>query len=154
MQSTSIITSHTTDGVALGKEEKLPEEILDIIEQHHGDTIVAYFYHKAKEENKDIEISIDEFRYKGRKPQTKEAAIVMLADSSEAAVRSMKDINKEKIEDMVRKVVKGKVKDGQLDECDITLKEIEVIINSFVKVLTGIYHDRIEYPKTEEKSEA
>jgi len=154
MQSTAIITSHTTDGVSLGKEEKLPKEILDIIEQHHGDTFVAYFYHKAKELNEDINISKDEFRYKGKKPQSKEAAIVMLADSAEAAVRSMKDIDKEKIEDMVRKVVQGKLKDGQLDECDITLKEIEVIINSFVKVLTGIYHDRIEYPKTEEKSEA
>ena len=77
----------------------------------------------------------------------------MLADSSEAAVRSMKDLSKEKIEDMVRRVVDGKLKDGQLDECDITLKEIEVIINSFVKVLTGIYHERIEYPITEEKAE-
>ncbi|NLK43291.1 MAG: HDIG domain-containing protein [Tissierellia bacterium] len=154
MQSTEIITSHTTDGISLGKDEKLPKEILDIIEQHHGDTLVAYFYHKARELNKDIDISADEFRYRGRKPQTKEAAIVMLADSSEAAVRSIKDINKEKIEDMVRKVVKGKLNDGQLDECDITLKEIEIVIDSFVKVLTGIYHDRIEYPKSEEKSEA
>lgn len=153
MQSTAIITSHTSDGLALGKEEKLPKEILDIIEQHHGNTLVAYFYHKAKELNKDIDISQDEFRYKGRKPQSKEAAIVMLADSSEAAVRSMKDLSKEKIEEMVRRVVDGKLKDGQLDECDITLKEIEVIINSFVKVLTGIYHERIEYPITEEKAE-
>ncbi len=154
MQSSTIITSHTIDGIALGKEKNLPKEIIDIIEEHHGNTAVAYFYHKAKELNKDIDISIDEFRYKGRKPQTKEAAIVMLADSSEAAVRSMKDLTKEKIEDMVRKVVQGKLKDGQLDECDLTLKEIETIIHSFVKVLTGIYHDRIEYPNIEEKSEA
>lgn len=152
MQSTTIITSHTIDGMALGKEKKLPKEIIDIIEEHHGNTAVAYFYYKAKE--LDIDISIDAFRYKGRKPQTKEAAIVMLADSSEAAVRSMKDLTKEKIEDMVRKVVQGKLKDEQLDECNVTLKEIEIIIHSFVNVLTGIYHDRIEYPNVEEKSEA
>ncbi|WP_406242269.1 HD family phosphohydrolase [Tissierella carlieri] len=154
MQSTTIITSHTIDGMALGKEKKLPKEIIDIIEEHHGNTAVAYFYYKAKELDKDIDISIDAFRYKGRKPQTKEAAIVMLADSSEAAVRSMKDLTKEKIEDMVRKVVQGKLKDEQLDECNVTLKEIEIIIHSFVNVLTGIYHDRIEYPNVEEKSEA
>ncbi len=154
MQSTTIITSHTIDGIALGKEKKLPKEIIDIIEEHHGNTAVAYFYHKAKEMDKDIDISIDEFRYRGKKPQTKEAAIVMLADSSEAAVRSMKDLTKEKIEDMVRKVVQGKLKDGQLDECNVTLKEIDTIIHSFVNVLTGIYHDRIQYPNIEEESEA
>ena len=153
MQSVTIITSHTTDGIALGKEKKLPKEIIDIIEEHHGNTAVVYFYHKAKELDNDIALSINEFRYKGRKPQTKESAIVMLADSSEAAVRSMKELTKDKIEDMVRKVVQGKLKDGQLDECNVTLKEIETIIQSFINVLTGIYHDRIEYPNTEEKME-
>ena len=154
MQSTAIITSHTTDGIKLGKEGKLPKEIIDIIDQHHGDTPVVYFYYKAKELNKDISISIDEFRYKGKKPQTKEAAIVMMADSSEAAVRSMKELTKERIEDMVRKVVQGKQKDGQLDQCPLTLKDIETIIQSFTNVLTGIYHDRIEYPDIEEETEA
>jgi putative nucleotidyltransferase with HDIG domain len=147
MQSTQIITSHTLDGIALGKEHRLPTEILDIIEQHHGNTAVVYFYYKAKELNKDIDIN--EFRYKGKKPQTKEAALVMLADSTEAAVRSIKEPTKEKIEEMVKKVVKGKLDDGQLDECDVTLKEINIIINSFIKVLIGIFHDRIEYPTLE-----
>lgn len=151
MQSTNIITSHTTDGIKLAKEDKLPREIIDIIEQHHGDTAVAYFYYRAKEENKDIDISIDDFRYKGKKPQSKEAAIVMLADSSEAAVRSIKDLTKDSIEDMVRKIVQGKLKDGQLDQCDITLKEIEIIIQTFIRVLAGIYHDRIEYPEVEKE---
>ncbi|MBU5438257.1 HDIG domain-containing protein [Tissierella sp. MSJ-40] len=149
MQSTQIITSHTLDGIALGKEHKLPTEILDIIEQHHGNTAVVYFYHKARELNKDMDIDINEFRYKGKKPQTKEAALVMLADSTEAAVRSIKGPTKEKIEEMVKKVVKGKLDDGQLDECDVTLKEINIIINSFIKVLIGIFHDRIEYPTLE-----
>ncbi len=154
MQSTIIITSHTTDGIKLAKEAKLPKEIIDIIDQHHGDTPVAYFYYKAKELNKGIDISIDEFRYKGKRPQTKESAIIMLADSSEAAVRSMKELTKEKIEDMVRKIVQGKLKDGQLDQCNLTLNDIEIIIQSFTKVLTGIYHDRIEYPDIEEETEA
>lgn len=148
MESTGIILSHATDGIALAKEYKVPKEIIDIIDQHHGDTTVAYFYYKAKELNKDLNIPMEEFRYKGRKPQTKESAIIMMADSSEAAVRSIKDLTKDKIEDMVRKVVKSKIDDGQLEECNITLKEIEMTINSFINVLTGIYHDRIEYPNT------
>lgn len=146
-QSTGIITSHTSDGINMAKEAKLPKEIIDIIDQHHGDTLVAYFYYKAKEEG--LDNNIDEFRYKGPRPQTKEAALVMLADSAEAAVRSIKDPSKENIEEMVKKVVKGKLNDGQLDECDITNKDITNIINTFVGVLMGIYHDRISYPDVE-----
>lgn len=154
MQSVNIITAHTTDGIKLGKEYKLPKEIIDIIEQHHGNTMVAYFYYKFKEENPDINISTEEFRYTGKKPQTKEAAIVMLADSTEAAVRSIKELTNEKIEEMVKKVVEGKLKDNQLNECNITLKEIQLTIDAFVKVLTGIHHDRIEYPTIETNLEA
>ena len=153
MQSTEIILSHRTDGIALGKEHKLPKEIIDIIEQHHGNTMVSYFYYKAKELNPDINIPMEDFRYKGRKPQTKEAAIIMMADSSEAAVRSLKDLTRDKIEDMVRKVVKGKIDEGQFQECNITLNEIEITINSFINTLTGIYHDRIEYPNMEKNLE-
>lgn len=153
LQSVKIITSHVTDGIKLGKEYKLPKEIIDIIEQHHGNTKVAYFYYKYKEDNPEIKISEDEFRYKGKKPQTKEAAIIMLADSTEAAVRSIKELTNEKIKDMVSKVVQGKLNDGQLDECDITLKEIQLIIDSFINVLTGIHHDRIEYPTIEKNLE-
>lgn len=150
-QSTSIITSHTIDGISMAKEAKLPKEIIDIIEQHHGDTLVAYFYYKAKEEG--LDYSIDEFRYKGARPQTKEAALVMLADSAEAAVRSIKDPSKDRIEEMVTKVVKGKLNDGQLDECDITNKDITSIITTFVGVLMGIYHDRIAYPEVDNLAE-
>ena len=153
MQSTEIILSHTTDGIALGKEHKLPKEIIDIIEQHHGNTMVSYFYYKAKELNPDINIPMEDFRYKGRKPQTREAAIIMMADSSEAAVRSLKDLTRDKIEDMVRRVVKGKIDEGQFEECNITLNEIEITIKSFINTLTGIYHDRIEYPNMENNLE-
>src|SRR5690606_24990425 len=107
--STLIITNHTKDGLAMAEKYDLPKEIKDIIIQHHGDTVVAYFYYKAlKVENGD-NIKIEDFRYKGQKPQTKEAAIIMLADSVEAAVRSIKEPNKGKIEEMVRNVIKGKL---------------------------------------------
>ncbi len=145
-ESAKIILSHRLDGIELARKYKIPKEIIDIIDQHHGTTKVSYFYHKEKELNQDRHISIEDFQYKGKKPQTKEAAIVMMADSSEAAVRSIKGLTREKIEDMVRKVVKGKISDGQFEECNITLLEIELAINSFINVLSGIYHDRIEYP--------
>lgn len=149
--STLIITNHTKDGLAMAEKYDLPKEIKDIIIQHHGDTVVAYFYYKAlKVENGD-NIKIEDFRYKGQKPQTKEAAIIMLADSVEAAVRSIKEPNKGKIEEMVRNVIKGKLEDGQLEECDLTLKDLNTIANIFCTVLLGIFHDRIEYPKLDLK---
>lgn len=149
--STLIITNHTKDGLAMAEKYDLPKEIKDIIIQHHGDTVVAYFYYKAlKGENGD-NIKIEDFRYKGQKPQTKEAAIIMLADSVEAAVRSIKEPNKGKIEEMVRNVIKGKLEDGQLEECDLTLKDLNTIANIFCTVLLGIFHDRIEYPKLDLK---
>ncbi|MDR7870174.1 MAG: HDIG domain-containing protein [Tissierellaceae bacterium] len=146
-ESARIILSHVTEGIKLAKENKLPKEIIDFIDEHHGTTTVAYFYYKAKE--KDSSIDIEDFRYKGKKPQSKETALVMLADSVEAAVRSIKEPTKESISEMVNKVVKGKVNDNQLDECDITNKDINTAINTFISILIGIYHDRIEYPSVE-----
>ncbi|WP_109840632.1 HDIG domain-containing metalloprotein [Schnuerera ultunensis] len=143
--STLIITNHIKDGVALGKKNRLPKEIIDIIAQHHGDTVVFYFYHKAKE-NELSEVKIEDFRYLGPKPQTKEAAIVMLADSTEAAVRSIKEPTKKNIEEMIRNIIKGKLEDGQLEECDLTLKNLNTIANAFSSVMMGIFHERIEYP--------
>ncbi len=145
--STLIITSHIKDGEELAKDYKIPSVIQDIIKQHHGTTLVKYFYLTAKNssENPD-EVNEENFRYPGPKPQTKEAAIIMLADSTEAAVRSISEPTKGKIEEMVNNIVKARLKEGQLDECDLTLKEIEKIKKTFVKVLMGIYHQRIEYP--------
>ncbi|WP_077367959.1 HD family phosphohydrolase [Anaerosalibacter sp. Marseille-P3206] len=149
--STLIITNHVKDGLAMAEEHNLPKQIKDIIVEHHGDTFVAFFYYKAlKGENGD-NVKIEDFRYKGPKPQTKEAAIIMLADSSEAAVRSIKEPNKGKIEEMVRSVIKTKLEDGQLEECDLTLKDLNTIANIFCTVLLGIFHDRIEYPKLDLK---
>lgn len=150
-ESFKVISAHPKDGVAMGREGNLPKEITDIMEEHHGNTAVAYFYYKEKEMNPNTKLTVDDFRYDGRIPQSKESVIIMLADSSEAAVRSLKEIDREKIEDMVRKVVKGKIDDNQLNQCDITYREVELVIQSFVNTLVGIHHDRIEYPDTKNK---
>ena len=146
-ESAKIILAHVTEGIKLAKEKNLPSEIIEFIDEHHGTTSVAYFYYKAKED--DDSVNIEDFRYKGKKPQSKETALVMLADSVEAAVRSIKNPTREKVEEMVNKVVKGKINDAQLDECDITNKDINTIINAFINILLSIYHDRIEYPSFE-----
>ncbi len=148
--STLILTSHVKDGVEQAREARLPQAVIDIIEQHHGTSLCSYFYHKAAENANSENISEDDFRYEGPKPQSKEAAIVMLADSVEAAVRSMKNRTPGKIEGVVRKIIKDKLLDGQLDESDLTLKDLDTIGNAFLKVLSGIFHSRIEYPDAKE----
>lgn len=154
--STLIITAHVKDGVELAKEHKIPKAIVDIIEQHHGTTLVKYFYitMKNSSENPD-DVNEENFRYPGPKPETKEAAIIMLADGVEAAVRSINEPTKGKIEEMVNNIIKDRLNEGQLDNCDLTLKDLDKIREAFIKVLMGIYHQRIEYPtdKWENKSE-
>jgi len=145
--STLVITSHVTDGVRLAEEYKLPQAIKDIIRQHHGTTLVAYFYHKALNVEKEKDVDPDNFRYPGPKPSSREAAVVMLADSVEAAVRSMQDKSKGKIEALVRKIIKDKLDDGQLDMCDLTLKDLEKTAQAFLSVLSGLFHERQEYPE-------
>ncbi len=146
-ESARIILGHVTEGLKMAKEYKLPSELCDFIDEHHGTTIVAYFYYKANED--DSSVNIENYRYYGKKPQSKETALVMLADSVEAAVRSIKEPTNESIEEMVTKVVKGKINESQLDECDITNKDINIIIKTFINILIGIYHDRVEYPNME-----
>ncbi|MCG8403379.1 MAG: HDIG domain-containing protein, partial [Firmicutes bacterium] len=144
--STLILTSHVKDGVELAREHKLPQGITDIIEQHHGNSLCSFFYHKAMENNKNENVTEEEFRYEGPKPQNKEAAIVMLADAVEAAVRSLQNRTSGRVEGIVRKIIRDKLMDGQLDECDLTLKDLDIIANAFIRVLAGIFHSRIEYP--------
>ena len=145
--STTIIISHVKDGVELAKEYDVPTIVTDMIAQHHGTTLVKYFYYTLKNnsENPDL-IKEDDFRYPGPKPQTKEAAIIMMADSVEAAVRSIQEPTLDKIEAMVNNIIKDKLNSNQLNECDLTFKDLEVIKACFLKVLKGIYHHRIEYP--------
>lgn len=145
--STLIIISHVKDGLELAKEYKIPKVIQDVIGQHHGTTLVKYFYitMKNSSDNPD-EIKEEDFRYQGPNPESKEAAIIMLADAVEAAVRSIPNSTKGKIEEMVNNLIKARLNDGQLDNCDLTLKDLDMIRKSFLKVLSGIYHERIEYP--------
>lgn len=144
--STLILTSHVKDGVEMAREQKLPQGIIDIIEQHHGTSLVSYFYHKALESDRSESVTEEEYRYEGPKPKTKEAAIVMLADSVEAAVRSLQNPTPGRVEGLVRKLIKDKLDDGQFAECDLTFKDLNVIAVSFVRVLSGIFHNRVEYP--------
>ena len=142
--SKMIILAHTREGAEMGKKYKIPKEIRDIMFEHQGTTLLAYFYNKAKEI--DPNIPEEEFRYSGPKPQTKESAVILLADSIEAAVRSLDVKDPVKIEQMVRKIVDSKIRDNQLSDANITFKEIEIIVNSFLKTFGAIYHERIKYP--------
>lgn len=144
--SSLIITGHVKDGLELAKKYKLPKEIMDFIEQHHGDTLVAYFYHKAKNDESIESIDENTFRYSGPKPRNRETAIVMLADSVEAAVRSLSSPTKDKIEMLVSKIIQQKLQDRQLEECNLTIMDLENIKKTFIKIILGIFHERIEYP--------
>jgi len=146
--SALVITSHVKDGVEIAGKNKLPSTVIRIIEEHHGNTLVAYFYHKALSAEGAEAVDESKFRYPFRKPQTEEAAIVMLADSVEAYIRSLSEPTRDQVEQGVRKIIKDKLNDAQLDNCDLTLKDLEMIGQAFVKVLAGIFHDRIEYPET------
>lgn len=145
--STLIIISHVKDGLELAKEYKLPKVIQDMIKQHHGTSLVKYFYVTAKNSSDDPSSVVKEdFKYLGPIPNTKEAAIVMLADGVEASVRSIKNPTKGKVEEMVNNIIKDRLNEGQLNNCDLTLKDLNKIRKAFLKTLGGIYHDRIEYP--------
>lgn len=150
--SSKIIISHVKDGSELAKEYNLPKTIHDFIVTHHGETLVKYFYLTVKNnsENPD-EVKEEDFKYPGPKPMSKEQGIVMLADSTEAAVRSINEPTEEKIEKMVNNIIDDKLATGQLDNCDLTLRDISKIKKCFLKALNGIHHERIEYPDDNKK---
>jgi len=141
-----IITSHVTDGLEMLEKAGLPKPIRDICATHHGTTILWYFYNKAKELDKNGTVKIDDFRYPGPKPKTRENAIVMICDAVEASVRSMSRPSPNRVEGVIRKIIRDRLQDGQLDECDLTLQDLDVMVGAFMKTLKGIYHSRIEYP--------
>lgn len=142
--SALIITAHVREGIELAEQHRLPREIIDIIRQHHGTSLVSYFYSKATEG--DAPVYEADFRYDGEPPRSREAALVMLADSSEAAVRAIRKPTLPRIETTVRKIVDGKVADGQLVEASLTLADIEKTVKVYSKMLASMYHPRIEYP--------
>jgi len=143
--STKIIISHVKDGIEFAKKHKLPKEIIDFIPMHHGTTLVSYFYDKAKNASKE-EVVDHIYRYPGPKPQTKETGIVMLADAIEASTRTIEDPTPQKLETKIRGVIRTRFMEGELDECDLTLKDLTKIKESFLKILLGIHHHRIKYP--------
>lgn len=149
--STFIITSHTKEGADMARKYNLPVEIIDIIEQHHGTSLVKGFYSKAVEQAKsggsDIEVRREDYCYPGPLPQTREAALVMLADSCQAAVQSMTAPTPGQIEGMVRDIVKGKYNDGQMNNCDLTFRDLDVISSTFATILAGSKHYRLPYPE-------
>ena len=155
--SSLILISHVKDGIELAKRYKLGREITDIIQQHHGTSLITYFYQKAKDQmvkkaNKSTSVKEEDFRYPGPKPQTKEAGLVMLADMVEAASRSLRDPTPARIQGTVQKILNKVFSDGQLDECELTLKDLHEIAKSFSKTLSGIFHHRVEYPETNSRT--
>ena len=147
--STLIIISHVKDGAEMAKEYGIPEAIRDIIEQHHGTDLIRYFFHRASEVYQGEKETIVEadFRYPGPKPQTREAALVMLADSVEAAARSMTKSTPAKIEGLVQKIIQERMEAHQFDDCNLTFRDLDRVKQAFLKVLGGIFHHRIEYPE-------
>lgn len=144
--SVSIIKAHTENGYELLIKNRISKDIADMCLQHHGTMPIIYFYEKAKKFN-DGEVDMKPFYYSGPKPQTKIAAILMIADGSEAATRTLKDRSRENVEKVVRGIIDNRMELGQFDECEITIKELEIITHTIVNNLSGIYHSRIAYPK-------
>lgn len=144
-ESAAILRDHVHYGLEIAKQYRLPQDIKEIIAQHHGTTLAGFFYNKAKEEEPDADEAL--FRYPGPKPESKEAGIVMLADSCEAAVRSLDEKTEASIRAMVQKIVKGKMTDGQLDRCNLSFRELGDIIDAFVAVQESYFHKRIKYDK-------
>ncbi len=148
--SKTLLIAHVKDGVELGIEYKLGKPIIDGVIQHHGTTLISYFYNKAIDVRPEgaSEVQEEEFRYPGPKPQFREAALCMLADSIEAASRSLDEPNPMRLQNIVRNIVQRKFMEGQLDECNLTLRDLSKVETAFTRILLGIYHQRIDYPKS------
>jgi putative nucleotidyltransferase with HDIG domain len=150
--SSLILTSHVKDGLELARAHHLGREIIDIIQEHHGTSLIRYFYQKAREQaekkgTKIAHVKEEDFRYPGPKPQTKEAGLVMLADVVEATSKTLVDPTVARVQGMVQKIINGVFSDGQLDECELTLKDLNEIAKSFNKTLSGMFHHRVDYPE-------
>jgi len=144
--SALILESHVKRGRELALEYDLPDDVIDFIEQHHGTTTMSFFYHKALRQSSGEPVDENEFRYPGPKPQRRETAIVMLADSTEAVSRTLEDPKPGRLQGAIKRVIETKFTQGQLEECDLTLRDLHIIEESFLKILLGVFHSRIEYP--------
>ncbi|MCL2626262.1 MAG: HDIG domain-containing protein [Cystobacterineae bacterium] len=147
LESAAILKQHVMDGLELAKQHKLPKRVMDAIPQHHGTRRIGYFFHKATTEaGEGVQIDEGAFRYRGPKPQFREAALVMLADAAEAAARSLPSTTPEELKSLVLKMMNLIFSEGQLDECDLTLRDLNKVVDAFVVALSGIYHARPQYP--------
>ena len=149
-ESASLIASHVREGVQLAQDNDLPQEIIDFIPMHHGTTTMTYFYERAKKLYGENKVDINQYRYPGPKPQTKETAIIMLADGCESAVRSIEDADSKKVENVIDGILNARISDGQLNEAPITFSDIAKLKETFLGILLGQRHKRIRYPKQEE----
>ena len=143
--SALVIASHVKEGVELGRQWGIPASVLAFIPEHHGTSVMQFFYKKALERDDGGTIKVDDFRYPGPKPQTRETAILMLADGSEASVRSLRRPTASRVREMVRKIIDQKLAEGELDECGLTISDLARVRESFTHVLTGVYHGRVKY---------
>lgn len=143
--SANFIKNHMSHGVELLQKNKLPIEIIDVVKAHHGTSLIKYFYHREQLNNPEVDIA--KFLYSGPKPDSKEAVILMLADSVEAAVRSLEEPTQESITNLIDKIITQKISENQFSNADLTFRELEIIKNSFLNVLSGIFHERIAYPE-------
>ena len=150
--SALILISHVKEGIELARKYNLPEQLIDFIPQHHGTSLISYFYNKAKELEDPDQQDVDEadFRYSGPKPQSREAGILMLADAVEAASRSLRDPNPARVQNMVRNNVSRVFAEGQLDDCELTLRGLNLISAAFIRILTGRFHHRVDYPEIDQ----
>jgi membrane-associated HD superfamily phosphohydrolase len=159
--SALIIKSHVKEGIEIAREYRLPKIIRDVIRQHHGTTLVKYFYHQAKLKSQqtnlpygELEAEVPEestYRYDGPKPRFKESAIIFFADSLEAAARSLPKVTHHSVEELLESIFQDRLEDGQLDECPLTLEEVATIKKSFLKTTLNMLHSRIEYPDEEKE---
>jgi hypothetical protein len=149
-ESVHLILKHVNEGIELAKQHKLPQELIDFIPMHHGTTVSTYFYEKAKNLYGEEKVKIDDYKYPGPKPDSKETAIVMLADGCESAVRSISDPDPSKVENMINNIFNSRLKEGQLDEAPITFRDISKMKEAFLSILISQHHRRIKYPKQED----
>ena len=150
--SALVIGAHVKDGIELGRKWRLPEMIIDFIPEHHGTMVMAYFYHKALEADGNETVKVDDFRYPGPKPQTRETAILMLADAVEAATRSLAKPTPSRIKEITKQILDKRMLSGELDESNLSLSDIAQVRDAFIPLLTGIHHARIVYPNQVDKS--
>jgi len=145
--SSLILVSHVKDGVDIARKNRLGQAIINTIQQHHGTSLITYFYDKAIQQKGEDAVKIDDFRYPGPRPQTRETGLVMLADVVEAASRTLTNPTPSRIQGLVQNLINKVFSDGQLDHCELTLQDLHQIAKSFNKILNAIHHHRIEYPE-------